>query len=183
MGGYPPQGCVAPPGYPPPPPVQLEVQPQVQIPSLPPPPVLTGDETPEELVRKVKDLQKSDPVGREQWGHFADQCGGGKRDPFKHSPEGLIAFLTGYANGEKIKPEEEVLEIQYITKLMQRKSQAFKEVWSNYCLQHGGGRSDPLRHDAAFHVQFFDSLAGSATASSQGSSVQSVSFQTSGCLG
>lgn len=50
-----------------------------------------------------------------------------------------------------------------VTRIMQRKSKAFRDVWATYCATNGGGRNDPNKHDASFHVEFWDCLAQQAT--------------------
>lgn len=46
-----------------------------------------------------------------------------------------------------------------VTKLMQRRSNSFRNAWASYCTTNGGGRNDPAKHDPSFHIQFFDFLA------------------------
>eukprot|EP00401_Gymnodinium_catenatum_P064669 CAMPEP_0117485710 /NCGR_PEP_ID=MMETSP0784-20121206/15104_1 /TAXON_ID=39447 /ORGANISM="" /LENGTH=657 /DNA_ID=CAMNT_0005280303 /DNA_START=32 /DNA_END=2005 /DNA_ORIENTATION=- len=117
------------------------------------------DETEEQLIAKVKELQKHDLVGRDQWITFADQTGGGRRDPAKHGADALRLFLSGYASGMRLQGEEEGCNMPQVTKLLQKRITSFKDQWSNYCLLYGGGLNDPLKHEPSFHVQFFDQLA------------------------
>lgn len=111
------------------------------------------------LVQDVKELQKTDPVGKEQWVAFCDQQCAGKRDPAKHNPEDLQRFLTGYHNGERLQTEEDSVALAAVTKLMQKKSDSFKLAWSNYCHAVGNGINDPAKHEPAFHAQFLDHLS------------------------
>nr|ACU45151.1 unknown [Prorocentrum minimum] len=50
-----------------------------------------------------------------------------------------------------------------VTRMMQRKSRSFRDVWAAYCGAHGGGRNDPNKHDPSFHIEFWDYLAQQAT--------------------
>lgn len=109
-----------------------------------------------ELVSLVKELQKTDPVGKEQWIAFCDQQCNGKRDPAKHNAEDLKRFLSGYHSGQRLQTEEDSVALAAVTKLMQKKSDSFKVAWSNYCHAVGGGINDPAKHEPAFHAQFLD---------------------------
>mmetsp|Transcript_94450 Transcript_94450/g.219439 ORF Transcript_94450/g.219439 Transcript_94450/m.219439 type:complete len:264 (+) Transcript_94450:87-878(+) len=50
-------------------------------------PALTG------LAEQVKQLQKTDPVRKQQWSEFCDQQAGGVKDPMRHTLETLQTFL------------------------------------------------------------------------------------------
>jgi hypothetical protein len=114
------------------------------------------DEPDAELINFIKELQKTDPVGKEQWIAFCDQQCGGKRDPAKHSAEDLRRFISGYHSGQRLQTEEDSVALAAVTKLMQKKSDSFKVAWSNYCHAVGGGINDPAKHEPAFHAQFLD---------------------------
>ena len=109
------------------------------------------------LVERVKELQKRDEAA---WYNYADQTGG-KRDPAKHSLNSLQRFMQGHTAGERwsLKPHEGRLELALATQAMLRCSVAFKDAWTGFCTNFGGGLSDPLMHDPSFHVQFMDTLA------------------------
>jgi len=114
-----------------------------------------------DLVQQVKDLQKSDPVAKEQWQAWTDTHGGGTRDPAKHPPDFLDGFLNNYRSGTRIQAAAPGGGASYtdIIKMLQKKSPNFKVQWQNYCNQFGGGTMDPNKHDAEFQTNFFDYLA------------------------
>jgi len=47
-------------------------------------------------------------------------------------------------------------------KTLQKKSRNFKAAWEQFCMQYGGGRCDPHKHEHAFLHQFLESLADQA---------------------
>jgi len=55
----------------------------------------------EELVQRVKQIQRSDPNGKEMWYKFCDSSGTGNRDPARHSSDSLRSFLEAYDRGEQ----------------------------------------------------------------------------------
>lgn len=42
---------------------------------------------------------------------------------------------------------------------MQKRSTNFKEAWAEFCKVSGGGTYDPAKHESAFLIRFFDTLA------------------------
>lgn len=113
----------------------------------------------QQLQDEVKKLQRSEPNAKEQWISWCDQYGEGKRDPGRHTEEFLQTFLASYKTGMRLPGEAENLGIDKVTKSMQRRSRPFKEVWAQYCVVNGGGKSDPLKHPAQHHMAFYDYLA------------------------
>lgn len=115
-------------------------------------------ESQESLVQQIKDLQRSDPSAKEQWSAFC-AANGSKRDPAMHDVSVLQAFLEQLSSGTVLSTRVvsgDAATLEGAIKLMQKKSPNFKQAWSSYCAQHGGGKNDPAKHDANFHVQFFD---------------------------
>lgn len=53
-------------------------------------------------------------------------------------------------------------DVAGLIKLGQRTSAAWKELWSEYAVQYGGGTYDPAKHDPQFLLQFIDHIAQSA---------------------
>eukprot|EP00401_Gymnodinium_catenatum_P079406 CAMPEP_0117512672 /NCGR_PEP_ID=MMETSP0784-20121206/29154_1 /TAXON_ID=39447 /ORGANISM="" /LENGTH=316 /DNA_ID=CAMNT_0005308403 /DNA_START=60 /DNA_END=1006 /DNA_ORIENTATION=+ len=121
------------------------------------------EESEEQLVAKIKALQKNDPVGKDQWTAFVDQYADGKRDPCKHPKELLSKFLRDFAAGTRLESEEDALQLPQVTKMLQKKYTAFKDQWSKYCKTNGGGTNDPLKHESSFHAQFYEHLAKRAS--------------------
>jgi len=125
-------------------------------------------ESEEQLVVAIKEMQKTDPVGKEQWIAYVDAHCGGLRDPTKHGPEVLRVFLQGYSKGVRLDTEADLSHLPQVTKILQRKSAPFKEAWASFCQLWGGGMNDPLKHEAAFHVQFYTELSKSADRANTG---------------
>jgi len=116
-------------------------------------------ESDDQLVSRIKEMQKNDPVGKEQWIAFVDQNGDGKRDPTKQGRDNILNFLHSYTSGARLQSLEESLQLPQVTKMLQKRSAPFKDSWARYCQFYGGGTNDPLKHEASFHVQFFEHLA------------------------
>lgn len=131
------------------------------------------------LVAQIKELQRRDPSTNEHWIAYVDLSGQGVRDPAKHSQEFLEAFLTQLQSSQMGTPligtgrmqqlsssssGEECPHLGESIKFMQKKSTSFKNLWDNFCQQHGGGRYDPTKHEATTHVKFLDFIAAQATA-------------------
>merc|ERR1712228_448418 len=71
--------------------------------------------------------------------------------------------LGQYASGARLDTSGSDSAIQMVTKMLQRKSTSLKEVWAQYCNMHGGGKSDPMKHDPEFHVKFYDQVCAMVT--------------------
>eukprot|EP00439_Symbiodinium_sp_Y106_P042694 s2248_g5.t1 len=61
------------------------------------------------LVRSIKDIQRSDPAGKEQWERFADATRMGSRDPSRHPEDHLRKFLEARQAGQA--PEQIVSQL------------------------------------------------------------------------
>jgi len=121
----------------------------------------------EEIVNQIKDLQRTNPTAKEQWIAFTDMHGQGKRDPSKHSAELLQGFLDQFSSGRMLPMHEDAAQLADVVKMLQKKSAPFKNVWAQYCSQFGAGKNDPLKHEPAYHVKFFEHLAQMASMSMQ----------------
>lgn len=113
-----------------------------------------------DAVTKLKELQRSDAVGKAQWEAFTDQNGGGVRDPSKHDALFVQSFLTQYQSGVRLQvaPSTSLVDL---VKEGQRKSTSWKSCWAAYCQIHGGGVNDPAKHDNAFLAKFLNFLGSS----------------------
>lgn len=62
--------------------------------------------------------------------------------------------MSQYAAGSRLESASD--SIQQVTKMLQKKSVNFRNAWAQFCQMHGGGKNDPMKQPAEFHVQFFD---------------------------
>jgi hypothetical protein len=113
----------------------------------------------EAMVDQVKEMQRSDPIAKEQWHAFCDQYGEGVRDPAKHDVSFLNSFVSQYTSGARLEYKEGGELVKFI-KLGQRKSQGWKAAWEAYCAErpknNGRPEHDPAKHDSSFLEGFFD---------------------------
>jgi len=116
----------------------------------------------EALVSQVKDMQRNDPHAKEQWAAYTDSFGQGKRDPAKHNSEFLSGFITTLQTGTRIPVSDDSGQIADVVKILQKKSQNFKSMWTQFCKEFGGGTNDPHKHDSGFLVKFFDFISTQA---------------------
>lgn len=130
----------------------------MQQPAAPGPGIVPAPAPPAGPVEALKDLQRSDQQGREQWGAYCDQHGGGIRDPNKHEPSFVQAFLTQFHAGHRLDVTSEAETLAELVKQGQRKSAPWKQAWAAYCQTYGGGVNDPSKHDHAFLKGFIDFL-------------------------
>jgi len=117
----------------------------------------------EDLVQKLKELQRTDWAGKEQWGQYCDLHGGGVRDPTKHPSEFLQTFFTQYKSGVRIEPSAAPMPADAralidLFKHRQRTSACWNQAWACYCQTYGGGVNDPAKHDHSFLIGFLDFL-------------------------
>ncbi|CAK0820510.1 unnamed protein product, partial [Prorocentrum cordatum] len=117
------------------------------------PAVLPGVCTMAEWVAQVKEMQRQDPVAKEQWYAYCESFGNNIRDPAKHDPSFIQSFISQYQQGARLEYKEGQEFVKMI-KLGQKKSQAWKGVWEAYCDTRKGadGKStyDPAKHDIGF---------------------------------
>jgi len=110
----------------------------------------------EDLVQKLKELQRTDWAGKEQWGQYCDLHGGGVRDPTKHPSDFLQTFFTQYKAGFPMPADASALIDLF--KHRQRTSACWNQAWACYCQTYGGGVNDPAKHDHSFLIGFLDFL-------------------------
>eukprot|EP00928_Gymnodinium_smaydae_P079057 TRINITY_DN63078_c0_g1_i1.p1 TRINITY_DN63078_c0_g1~~TRINITY_DN63078_c0_g1_i1.p1 ORF type:complete len:1023 (+),score=238.90 TRINITY_DN63078_c0_g1_i1:90-3158(+) len=53
----------------------------------------------EDLVQRVKTIQRGDPTGKQAWYDFCDALRAGNRDPSRHSKDSMRNFLQAYESG------------------------------------------------------------------------------------
>lgn len=105
----------------------------------------------------LKELQRTDPIGKEQWWAFCDCHGDGVRDPGKHPADFVQDFLSKYSAGMRF-TSPRVNMMPALVKEGERRSNFFKEAWVSYCGTFGSGLKDPAKHDEQFLVGFMDFL-------------------------
>lgn len=115
---------------------------------------------------RVKEMQRTDPVARDQWYAYCEQYGEGVRDPNKHEASFLEGFIASYHAGERLEFKEGQMLITMI-KLGQKKSAGWKMCWEQYCNQvqvDGKTAHDPAKHTTAHLEGFFDYIGKRAAA-------------------
>jgi hypothetical protein len=120
-----------------------------------------------EYIAKVKEMQRSDPKAREQWGAYCEAQGGGVRDPAKHDATFIETFISNYSAGmifELDQPSQgkggsgTPSNLVDLFKEGQRKSASWKQAWALYCDIYGSGKHDPSKHETSFLIGFMDFL-------------------------
>lgn len=116
------------------------------------------------MVEQIKDMQRQDPVAREQWYAYCEAYGNNIRDPAKHDATFIQNFIQQYNSGARLEYKEGVA-LQQMIKMGQKKSQYWKAVWEQYCqtkLVDGKPAFDPAKHDSSFLEGFFDHIGKQA---------------------
>merc|ERR1712064_90705 len=91
-------------------------------------------------------------MGKVDWHTYCDQLGG-NRDPARHEPEVLKAFLDQQGvpvTIAQIDTSTNPLKQQLVerVKAFQKQSPDMKELWHQYCDAELGGNRDPSRQPA-----------------------------------
>lgn len=114
------------------------------------PHLFSGGNANDLLAQQVKEHQRSSPEARDMWHKYCDEQGGGIRDPSRHNP----AFLDAYLRSAGVMPASMDMHAQshhsvlvQNVKAAQRASDANKDAWHAFCDDQGGIR-DPARHKA-----------------------------------
>lgn len=124
------------------------------------------------LAAAVKEMQRSDPIAREQWGAYCDTHGRGLRDPARHDATFIQNFVSHYNAGMRFEAASaagaaagvsaaagvNAANLAELFKEGQRKSAPWKSAWAQYGQVYGGGVNDPAKHEAEFLVGFMDFL-------------------------
>eukprot|EP00929_Paragymnodinium_shiwhaense_P037008 TRINITY_DN19790_c0_g1_i1.p1 TRINITY_DN19790_c0_g1~~TRINITY_DN19790_c0_g1_i1.p1 ORF type:complete len:224 (+),score=68.32 TRINITY_DN19790_c0_g1_i1:71-742(+) len=115
----------------------------------------------EELIGKIKNLQRNDEKAKIQWGAYADAEGERIRDPAKHTDAFLQKFLDEYAAGKQWEVQRDGSQEQLIEliKFGQRTSRNWRNAWNAYCEIHSEGKTDPARKDKKFMIGFMECMA------------------------
>jgi len=108
------------------------------------------------LVQQLKEMQRSDPTAKEQWGEYCAAEGDNVRDPSKHEPKFIRAFMKSYNAGERY--ECSASNLVDLFKEGQRKAPDWKLAWSLYAQANGSGKNDPAKQDEAVLVDFMNYL-------------------------
>lgn len=116
------------------------------------------------MVDQIKDMQRRDPIAKEQWYAYCEAYGDNVRDPAKHDAAFISNFITQYNSGARLEYKEGAVLVQMV-KMGQKKSQYWKAVWEQYCqtkLVDGKPAFDPAKHDSSFIEGFFDYIGKQA---------------------
>jgi len=119
------------------------------------------------MVEELKQMQRSDPVAKEQWHAYVDAYGNGVRDPNRHDATFVSSFVEQYMSGARLESNEGKELVQYI-KQGKRKSPAWKQVWEMYAdtrMVDGRPKHDPAAHTPDFLEGFFEFVANMAVGS------------------
>lgn len=125
---------------------------------------LAQDASLDNCVEVIKDLQRTDQTGKEQWGAYCDQHGAGIRDPSRQTVQFVQQFLTQYRAGHRLETPQNTA-LADLVKEGQRRSTHWKQAWASYCQHYGGGLHDPMKHEQSFLVGFLDFLGQRGTMS------------------
>jgi len=97
------------------------------------------------LVWKIKELQKTDPIIKEQWVKYAMTEGGGTKDPARHDAAFLQRFLEIRETIQVQMPIQ--CNLADFFREACKQSPTFKTAWGMYRQGMGDNRSDdPARH-------------------------------------
>lgn len=108
------------------------------------------------LVQQIKEMQRSDPTAKEQWGEYCTAEGGNVRDPSKHEAKFIRAFIKSFNAG--VRYDCSASNLADLFKEGQRKAPDWKLAWSLYAQVHGGGNKDPAKQDEAVLIGFMNYL-------------------------
>lgn len=110
------------------------------------------------LVQQVKTIQRSGPAGKQAWEEHADAELGGVRDPSRHDPSVLQAFVDWWSSeGGDVPAVNDPPPASLVQQIknLQRSDPEMKEQWQQYC-QSLGGMCDPSRHGASTLQEFLN---------------------------
>lgn len=112
-----------------------------------------------QAVEDIKELQRTSPQGKQAWWKWADEQGGGVRDPAKHDPYFLQSFLDEYRAGNLVQEGEGGIAPGILADLIkegQRNAPHFKGAWAAYNKVYGSGHNDPHAATRETIVSFLD---------------------------
>lgn len=145
-------------------------------------PSMTESTASQELVDRIKEVQKSSAIVRGAWHLFCDTEGSGVRDPSAHPDTFLEEFLKSHGFAVPVGPSAPVgtqtlrkqvskeknavpttqasNELVEQVKEMQRRSTHCMEIWRLMCESNGNNVRDPARHEPAFLHRFLTKCRG-----------------------
>jgi len=115
----------------------------------------------EALATRVKQIQRTDSVGKSAWWNFANTIGAGVRDPAKHEAHVLQSFLSQYDKGAFAGVEAAYSDSGHLGELFkegQRNAPSFKTAWATYNLMNGSTKNDPSKANKDVLVGFLEFL-------------------------
>jgi len=119
------------------------------------------------MVDVLKQMQRSDPVAKEQWHAYVEAYGNNIRDPAKHDISFIESFVTQYQAGARLESTAGKELVEYI-KQGKRKSPAWKQIWEMYAdtrMVDGRPKHDPAAHPSDFLEGFFEFIGNMAVGS------------------
>lgn len=132
------------------------------------------------LVDKIKAMQRSDNVAKEQWYAYCEQYGADVRDPSKHDDQFMLTFVNQYNSGQRWKFQGAAMLARFI-KMGQGKSPQWKACWQQYCANSDAPKEhDPTKHDYFFLEGFFDFIGKMAVNGSMSMGVMDTGMLTMG---
>jgi len=136
-----------------------------------------------QLVARVKEIQKSDPDGKQGWWNYADTQGDGVRDPAKHPAAFLEWFLAEYSQGKYtgVASTTDAGALAELFKEGQRNSGSFKSAWAMYQSMNGNSKNDPTKAGKQALVDFLDMISQSGMQTMMGNG--SMSGKSSNRMG
>lgn len=121
----------------------------------------------QQLVEQIKENQRSDAGWRRAWANYCQMHGQDVRDPQKHAQSWLQRALqtlggshsfggsAGYSRAGASMYQNRQASAHCIeqVKANQRADAGWHQAWTNYCLIHGAGVSDPAKHSDRWIVR------------------------------
>ncbi|CAK0802031.1 unnamed protein product [Prorocentrum cordatum] len=137
------------------------------------------------MADQIKQMQRSDPVAKEQWYAYCEAFGNNIRDPAKHDITFINSFIAQYNSGARL-DYKEGQDLAKMVKVGQRRSPAWKSVWEMYTAQRpidGKPKFDPSVHSVDTLEGFFDFIAQMALAQSGQGAAMSMAMSGVGMTG
>jgi len=119
----------------------------------------------EVLAQQIKDIQRTDPSGKQAWWNYADEQGNSIRDPAKHEMSFLQSFIDQYNSGAfkgiastetKKGYNQDAGNLGDFFKDCQRNSPSFKMAWASFVDMRGMRKNDPTQAGKENLVTFLE---------------------------
>mmetsp|Transcript_40166 Transcript_40166/g.63765 ORF Transcript_40166/g.63765 Transcript_40166/m.63765 type:complete len:338 (-) Transcript_40166:15-1028(-) len=114
-------------------------------------------------VERVKQIQRTDQVGRAAWGKYCEGNANSVRDPMKHDAQFLQDFITQYEAGAfagievpDVSMGGAPLGLASLFRESQRAAPSFRECWNRYQGRRGAKMNDPMKAEKDVLVQFLE---------------------------